>query len=96
MRKITRQIVDAFWNRKPMTKGNSCVARLPDGTAHMVLHGSIIATHGPNGEVSITTAGWNTVTTKERLNGIPGVSITQKNFELYLNGDKWDGSWTTV
>ena len=30
--------------------------------------------------------------TKERLNGLHGVSITQKNFIWYLNGKKWNGN----
>jgi len=32
------------------------------------------------------------VTTKERLNGLPNVSIYQFNFKWFLNGEEWDGS----
>ena len=32
------------------------------------------------------------VTTKERLNGLPNVSIYQRNFQWFLNGKAWDGS----
>jgi len=40
----------------------------------------------------ISDGGWQTVTTKERLNGFPNVHIYQKNFQWFLNGEEWDGS----
>ena len=39
----------------------------------------------------ITSAGWPTNTTKERLNGFNGVNIYQKDFQWYVNGEAWDG-----
>jgi len=45
-----------------------------------------------NGDLWINDAGWQTVTTKERLNGFPTVNIQQKDFEWFLNGERWDGS----
>jgi len=44
----------------------------------------------------ITNAGWQSNTTKERLNGLSGVSIYQKNFQWFLNGKPWNGDWITV
>ena len=41
--------------------------------------------------VFINTCGYRTTTTKERLNGLSGVHIQQKNFVWYLNGNKWNG-----
>jgi hypothetical protein len=43
--------------------------------------------------VTISNAGWFSKTTKERLNGLYGVSISQKAGEWYLNGIKWGGHW---
>jgi len=64
----------------------------------LLLHGNIIATATKkfnNGKyettITITSAGWKTVTTKERLNGLNGVNIVQRNFEWFLNGEKWNG-----
>lgn len=63
----------------------------------MYLHRNLIAEKNfQNGEIAITNAGWNTDTTKERLNGIPGVSITQKNWKWYLNGEEWGGNLAIV
>ena len=52
------------------------------------LHGNRIADHDPDtNKTMISLAGWNTHTTKERLNNLQGVSIHQKAFQLYLNGE---------
>ena len=39
----------------------------------------------------ITAAGWRSNTTKERLNGLNGVNIVQRDWQWYLNGEAWDG-----
>lgn len=64
MRKVTREVTDAFFNRRPRKCGNTRT----DGTT-IWLHGNAIA-QWQGGELFITLAGWDTVTTRERLNGI--------------------------
>lgn len=44
----------------------------------------------------IRNAGWWTNTTKERLNGLSNVQISQRNYRWYLNGQIWDGNWIAV
>ena len=61
----------------------------------MFLHGNKIA-EKRDGALWITNAGWNTVTTKERLNGLDGVTIFQRKHVWYLNGKEWCGEWVTV
>ena len=92
MRKITEQSVSAFMNAEKFNKGNMQVEVLPNVTV-LKLHGNEIAYryNDPKRTLSITNCGWDTPTTKERLNALPGVSIQQKNFEWYLNGVLWDG-----
>ena len=97
MRKITEESVDAFMNGRRFKKSNMEVCVDTVGTSKLFLHGNCIAERNRIGKyISITSCGWKTNTTKERLNGIPGVSIQQKNFEWYLNGNQWDGSWTDI
>ena len=91
MRKITREIVAAFMNREKKTIGNSRT----DKTT-LYLHDNAIAMHCLDGSMKITTAGWNTPTTRERLNGLPGVKVYVRNHQLYLNDRPWDGTWTKV
>jgi hypothetical protein len=50
----------------------------------------------PERTLSITSAGWKSNTTKERLNALPQVSITQKKGEWYLNGTLWNGKLIDV
>ena len=92
MKKITLESVDAFMNARKFKKGNMEVEVLPNVTI-LKLHGNKIAYryNNPERTLSITDAGWQSKTTKERLNAIPDVSIHQKNFVWYLNGEEWDG-----
>lgn len=90
MRKVTQEICSAFEQRRKRTLGNTHT----DGDA-LFLHGNKIAEWRGN-DKWITIAGWQTKTTKERLNGLAGVSLSQKNFQLYLNGHEWDGKWISL
>jgi len=61
------------------------------------LHGNVIACkERQTGRLFITNCGWQSNTTKERLNAIKGVNIHQKNFVWYLNGKEWDGRWVEI
>lgn len=90
MRKVTRDIVRAFLNGEKRTIGNSSTC----GQV-LYLHGNAIARKQKDG-LSISACGWKTSTTKERLNGIPGVSIQQKAGQWYLNEAKWNGAPTFI
>jgi hypothetical protein len=95
MRKITKEACDALMGGRDFKKANMSVL---DGC--MYLHGNKIAkiVVDENGlpHLWVTTAGWTSNTTKERLNGLPGVHVTQKDFRFYLNGKMWNGEWTEV
>ena len=97
MKKITAQAVDAFMNARPFKKDNMTIEVLPNVTI-MKLYGNRIAYryNDPERTLSISTTGWFTNTTKERLNAIPGVRIHQKNWQWYLNGELWDGQLIDV
>jgi len=97
MRAITEQAISAFMNAKPFSKSNTTVQVLPNVTV-LLLFGNEIAYryNDPQNTLSITNAGWESVTTKERLNGLEGVSINQSKGVWYLNGKAWDGSLVDV
>jgi len=90
MRDITIRAASAFHFYRNLKLGNTKVV---DGK--MYLHGNLIAEQRADG-VYITNAGWFTNVTKERLNGISGVDIVQKNWDWYLNDKKWNGEWIRV
>lgn len=95
MRQITSDSINAFLNRKTFTRQNMKVREM-NGKFYLKLHNNIIAVLNPEGTLQITNAGWQSNTTKERLNGLPNVSIYQKNWVWYLNGKEWDGQLTTI
>ena len=95
MRKITNEAVRAFIEGRNFKKGNMRVDATNEFTL-LKLHGNTIATIDAMGVLSVSNAGWSSNTTKERLNGLPGVSVHQKNWNWYLNGSEWDGSWKRI
>lgn len=97
MKKITLDAVYAFMNAEKFKRDNTEVEVFENVTV-LKLFGNKIAWlfNDPERTLTISNAGWDTKTTKERLNGIPGVHITQKNWQWYLNGEQWDGKLVDV
>lgn len=94
MRKIDSLASMAFAANKPMSCGNTRVIPSESG-AQLLLHGNQIAWMDGDTLV-IDTCGWDTATTRARLNSLPNVVIRRKGGQLYLNGVAWDGNATTV
>ena len=91
MRKIEQQMNEAILNRKDFFKGNTSVQHYTTETgareAVVHLHGNHIATVGDT--LQICDAGWQTVTTKSRLNALcnefaEGCYGCQRNFDWFL------------
>ena len=91
MRKVEQQMNEAILNRKDFFKGNTSVQNYTTETgareAVVHLHGNHIATVGDT--LQISDAGWQTVTTKSRLNALlnefaEGCYVFQKNFDWFL------------
>jgi hypothetical protein len=97
MKKITEKSVRAFLNAEPFKLDNTEVVVLPNVTI-LKLFGNEIAYlyNDPERTLSITNCGWPTNTTKERLNALPKVSISQQKGQWYLNGTLWDGKLIDV
>jgi hypothetical protein len=101
MRKITKQACQAFLLDKKFTRDNTMVRVEQDRSVgrvvYMYLFGNAIARKligAPTFE--ICDGGWQSNTTKERLNGLPGVTINHNKRRFYLNGVKWDGNWIMI
>jgi hypothetical protein len=97
MKQITIKSINAFLNGERFNESNTKVEVLPNVTI-LKLFGNAIAYryNDPNNTLSITNCGWQTNTTKERLNGLPNVRIQQKRGEWYLNGQQWNGNLIDV
>ena len=97
MRKITQQAVAAFNNAESFKSGNTKVIVKPNVTVLLLFNNEIAYRYNdPERILSITNAGWESNTTKERLNGLDGVSIQQKAGIWYLNGKEWEGELIDV
>ena len=83
-RQITKDSVRAFLNDQTFCKSNTTVTR-KDGVTSLLLWGNRIA-YKQDGKLFVSLCGYNTTTTRERLNGIPCLSVCSKNFTPYING----------
>lgn len=90
MRKITREIAFAFEHGITLKIDNSRT----DGRS-LWLFDNKIAEKRADG-LWVTNAGWQSNTTKERLNGLRGVRIQQVRGQWYLNDIAWNGEWVRV
>lgn len=90
MRVIERKMVAAIQSGRSMRNGNTEVRCNDDGKWCVLLHGNLIA-DGDATSFSFTLAGWNTPTTRSRVNailrGLTGAQgVYQKAFEPYYCG----------
>tara|TARA_R100000773_G_C4136910_1_gene65169 strand:- start:210 stop:503 length:294 start_codon:yes stop_codon:yes gene_type:complete len=95
MKKITAEACQAFENAYNYKKGNTKVEAFDDLQVELRLHGNLIAYSDQTG-IYISNAAYKTNVTKERLNGLTGVHIQQKDFVWYLNGEAWNGDWIRI
>jgi hypothetical protein len=86
MREITSKTSAAFEAGRPFRNSNTAVTVSDQGVT-LLLHGNPIARRNVyGGRLEINLCGWNTPTTRERLNGLSGVSVNTRKGELFLNG----------
>ena len=95
MRKVTEKAVQAFVAGRNFSQGNTRVSVVDGHDVALALHGNVIALLDTRtGIVQVNNKGYDTNTTKERLNGVisafGGDTIYQKNWEWYrdVNGER--------
>ena len=100
MRKIEKEMNAAIAAGKNWSKANTTVTM--DGeVAEVRLHGNLIAKIG-EGFIQVFDGGWQSNTTKSRLNaifdgnGIPGEGVFQKNWQWFIRIAQGGGEFATV
>jgi hypothetical protein len=93
MRSTTETIVRAFLAKRARTAGRNSKTNGHD----LRLFDNVIAEWRGDG-IWITTAGWNTATTRDRLQGLAREVtgrhvLSQRKGVLYFDGKPWDGGW---
>lgn len=81
MRKITEQAMQAFNNNEAFSKDNTQVV-IQGSMTILKLHGSDIACKTDDVGTTFSLCGWNTPTTRERLQAA-GVNICQRKGQAY-------------
>ena len=94
MRKIEMQMQTAIRNRTDWSKANTSVDFDQEGFMTVRLHGNRICEMTPSGDLTLSSCGWETPTSKSRLNAIldcffTGLGIYQKNFEWFIGSDEF-------
>ena len=99
MRKIETEMQNALRNRVNWSKANTSVSVDNEGNQFVTLHGNLIAQISNFGDIKLSSCGWQTVTTKSRLNAIldtflHGLGVFQKDFEWFIGDDKFFDGYT--
>ncbi len=95
MRKIEEQMNAAIHANRNWSKGNTTVTTAEDGVTNVYLHGNHIATVDDD-SVTLFDGGWQSNTTKSRLNailsefGADGERVYQLDFVWWVHTDGMD------
>jgi len=90
MRKIETDMIHAIKRGKSWKSGNTEVYVNDNHCANVYLHGNLIAWINQDNDLRVFDAGWQTRTTKSRLNALctefcqRGEGIFQKDFAWYI------------
>ena len=95
MRVIERNMLSSIAKGKRFKSGNTQVAFIDKDNFEVRLHGNKIAVGNVSEKsVRISHAGWETNTTKSRLNALLATnSINQRNFVWYVDNEREFESW---
>lgn len=80
--------------KRPSRKleNNTYLEACPDGSIGVRLHATHVVKLYTDGTYELSSGGWKTLTTKERINSYAPVAVCQKKGRWYLNGsDFYDG-----
>lgn len=87
MRTIEKNMNAAISAGRNWAAGNTSVTFV-NNEVQVRLHGNLIAVRDAAGVWRYSLAGWNTTTTRSRLNAL-GCNVTQKNFTPLRDGREW-------
>lgn len=95
MRKIEQEMLKAIRSRKDWTNSNTSVSIESADTVNVMLHGHKIAELDfQNNKMKISSCGWQSATTKSRLNVLlreySNKGISQKNYEWFIGDEDFE------
>ena len=92
MRKIESEMQAAIVERRDWSNSNTTVTVDSEGNTDVLLHGHRIASISTTGDLKLSSCGYQTTTTKSRLNAIldcffHNLRICQRDFVWYIGND---------
>ena len=81
------------WHR-PLHGRSTSLERLNDSTIAVKYHYTNVVEYSSNGLITIRTNGYETVTTKRKINEYAPVRIWQHNYVWYANGERFSSPMT--
>ena len=101
MRKIESEMQAAIVERRNWSSVNTTVTVDSEGNTEVRYHNNLIATISNNGDLKLSSCGWQTYTTKSKLNAIldcffHNLRIVQKQFEWYIDGDEFTDGYQII
>lgn len=83
------KLIDKRGRNRPTKKlkNNTYLVRLDSETIGVQLHNTIVVTIHGDGTYTLNSGGWQTVTTKDRINEYSPVRISQRKYQWYV-GDE--------
>ena len=88
MRRIEEKMLDAIRGGYDWHESNTEVTHLDNNVVRVRLYGNLIAKCDPVNGWRFSLAGYNTNTTRSRLNAL-GCNVYQKNFTPMRDGREW-------
>lgn len=94
MSKTHQKVIEAFLQGK-----SAKISNTQTNGKELFLFGNCIARRYGD-DMQVTTSGWNTVTTRDRLNMLPNVWVRCRKGNLQINFQSkwqdWDGEWINI
>lgn len=94
MSKTHQKVIEAFLQGK-----SAKISNTQTNGKELFLFGNCIARRYGD-DMQVTTSGWNTATTRDRLNMLPNVWVRCRKGNLQINFQSkwqdWDGEWINI
>ena len=71
-------------NHRRKLENNTYLEMTPEGVPGVKLHGTFVVKINPDGTYTLDSGGWQTVTTKDRINGYSPVALYQHKGEWFV------------
>lgn len=86
----TTKLIDKRGNKRPTKKlgNNTYLVRLDPETIGVQLHQTVVVKIHSDGTYTLNSGGWQTVTTKQRINEYCPVRVSQRKYQWFVGDEE--------